>query len=81
MDVSIAFNIVIGIVCSLMGWILRVVWETQTRLRQDLNEMSLRLGSEYVTKEDHRYMTDGIMSRFDRLESRLEHYFNMRGPH
>lgn len=81
MDYNFLFNVFIGVVSSLLGWILRVVWDAQQKLAKDLQDIELRMGEDFVRKDDHRYLMDQIMSRFDRLESRLEHYFNTRGGH
>ncbi|MFM7858260.1 MAG: hypothetical protein ACKO96_41680, partial [Flammeovirgaceae bacterium] len=80
-DYTLAFDILIGVVCSLLGWILRVVWDAQPKLARDIQEIELRLGEDFVRREDHHRALDQLMARFDRLESRLEHYFNSRGGH
>lgn len=81
LDYHFLFNIFIGIFSSILGWILRVVWEAQQKLARDIQDIEIRLSEDFVRREDHHRALDQLMQRFDRLENRLEHYFTNKGVH
>lgn len=82
MDYGLAFNILTGVVCSAMGWWLRILWEAQERLTRDLQSVEMRMNENFVRREEHNRAMDQILARFDRLQDRLEHFFNnVKGLH
>ncbi len=68
MDWQTAFNISAGMFGALGGWVLRVVWEGQQQLKQEVNELERRLPETYARRDDIRELTHNINQRFDRLE-------------
>lgn len=53
MDQNI-FNWVIGISGALMGWVLKVIWDSLRDLKNDLKEITTNIHREYVRKDDFR---------------------------
>lgn len=79
MSLELAFNIGIGLISALLGWIVRIVYDAQQKLTKDIQDIEVRMNEDFVRKDDLRYLLEQIFSRFDRLESRLEHFFNQKG--
>lgn len=81
MDLNLAFNVLTGVVCSILGYVIRTVWENQQKITRDLQDIENKLNESFVRKDDLHFIMEQIFSRFDRLESRLEHFFNHKGNH
>jgi hypothetical protein len=61
MDQNI-FNWVIGISGALMGWVLKVIWDSLRDLKNDLKEITTNIHREYVRKDDFRDAMQDIKS-------------------
>lgn len=72
MDYQTAFNVAFGIACGAIGWLVRVVWEAQRRVQDDLSELERRLPETYARRDDLARMLDSISDRFDRLERLIQ---------
>lgn len=68
MDWQTAFNVSAGLFGALGGWVLRVVWDGQQQIKQEVNELERRLPETYARRDDIRELTHNINQRFDRLE-------------
>lgn len=68
MDWQSAFNIALGLLGAVGGWLLRVIWEAQIRLKDDLDALERRLPETYARRDDISHMMGEINGRFDRLE-------------
>lgn len=68
MDWQSAFNIAAGLLGGIGGWMLRVIWDAQQRLKNDLDSLERRLPETYARRDDIRSIVDSINDRFDRLE-------------
>jgi hypothetical protein len=71
-EVQMGFNILVGLVAFLGGWVLNNITKTLDRLDQDVRN----LPKNYVIKEDYRRDIDELKSIchqiFDRLESKVD---------
>lgn len=60
----------------LMGWILRVVWESIRQLQDEMNEFQREVHTSYVSKDDYRQdiveMKDILKQIFDRLDRKAD---------
>jgi Tfp pilus assembly protein PilO len=72
MEVDIILNILFGIVIAGIGWWLKTQREELDRLRILLNRTREEMAKEYVTKSDSSQVLSQIMSKFDRLEEKID---------
>lgn len=72
MDLQSAFNIALSMVGALGGWWMRVLWETQTKLREDLAALERGLPQTYARRDDMRDLTKAIFERFDTVEAKID---------
>jgi hypothetical protein len=49
---------ILAITCTVLGWFARQVWTATLKLKEDLNELKILVGTEYV--------------RYDRLQDALK---------
>jgi MOSC domain-containing protein YiiM len=68
MDWQSAFNIALGLIGAIGGWLLRIIWEAQIRLKDDLDALERRLPETYARRDDLKVVMEQIDHRFDRLE-------------
>jgi hypothetical protein len=67
-DWQSAFNVAAGLLWGLVGWLLRVIWDAQQRLKDDLENLERRLPDTYARRDDLKVVMEQIDNRFDRLE-------------
>lgn len=58
MDLTQIFIAVLGIVCTVIGWFCRQLWDAAQQLRKDLGVLEVRIATDYIT--------------YDRLQDRLQ---------
>ena len=67
-------NIIIMAVCSVFGWVMRMLWTASQELKADLAKLREELPKDYVSKNDYRQdikeLKDMIAKLFDILEKR-----------
>lgn len=67
-------NIIIMAVCSVFGWVMRMLWTASQELKADLAKLREELPKDYVSKNDYRQdikeLKDMIARLFDILEKR-----------
>jgi hypothetical protein len=67
-------NILGAIVAVLIGWFIRILWEAQTKMRQDIDGLNKSIPETYVRRDDYRDDIRDIKSMlgtiFDRLETK-----------
>jgi hypothetical protein len=68
MDWQSAFNMAAGLLGAVGGWLLRVIWDAQQRLKADLDQLERRLPETYARRDDIIQMMAAINDRFDRME-------------
>jgi hypothetical protein len=74
MDWRDAFNVAILIAGALGGWALRTIWDAVSNLRDTVAELERNLPETYARRDDVRDLRDMIVTRFDRLEARLDKF-------
>lgn len=72
MEVSAMINIALGSAIGGLGWWLKTQHAELERVQILLNRTREELPREYVTKADNSALTAQIVSRFDRLEEKLD---------
>ena len=67
-------NIIIMAICSVFGWVMRMLWTASQELKADLAKLREELPKDYVSKNDYRQdikeLKDMIAKLFDILEKR-----------
>ena len=60
----------------LMGWILRVIWESIRKLQEEMNEFQREVHTSYVSKDDYRQdileMKDILKQIFEKLDRKAD---------
>ena len=72
MDLQNIINTGIGIIGGLLGWIVRILWEEQQQLRQDMQ----KLPEIYVRRDDWKdqikEVKDMLAKIFDKLDGKAD---------
>jgi hypothetical protein len=67
MDYQTIFNIGLGLVASLLGWLARQLWEAVHELKKDLSSIREELPKQYVHKDDYRVDIGRIHELLDKI--------------
>lgn len=74
MDLQSLFNIVGGLLLTVMGWIARTLWDAVADLRKDLHVLETDLPKSYVRREDFtdamRRIEDMVSRIYDKLDNK-----------
>lgn len=54
MDSQTVINIAIGLIGTLGGWVMKMIWDAMSELRKDLRQIERDLPEIYVRKDDFR---------------------------
>lgn len=71
-DFQVAFNIAIGVIGVLAGWLMRIMWTAQRELRQDLRQLEQGLPNTYARRDDVQSLTEALFKKFDRIEDKID---------
>jgi len=70
------FNILVPIVCGVLGWFCRELWTAVKDLKEDLTKLSVDLPKNYVARDDYRSdlkeIKDMLGKIFDRLDNKAD---------
>ena len=72
MEMDAILNILFAVVISGLGWWIKTQKEELDRVRILLNRTREEMAKEYVTKNDSSQVLSQIMSKFDRLEEKID---------
>ncbi len=76
MDYQTLFNIILGVVMTIIGWFGRSVWEASIVLRADLSKLREEIPRTYVSREDYRVdireVKEMLVRIFDKLDSKVD---------
>lgn len=72
--IQIIVNVLLGIVSGALGWLLKVVWDSLSRLQKADQELAAKVASievlvagNYVTRAEWREELGGLHSKLDRV--------------
>lgn len=65
---------VLGVVCTVLGWLARELWDAVKKLRQDLESLRLHLAEQYTKKEDLRDRLSEVMQPLRDSLSKIERW-------
>ena len=72
MEMDAILNILFAVVISGLGWWIKTQKEELDRVRILLNRTREELAKDYVSKTDSNQVLSQIMSKFDRLEEKID---------
>jgi len=72
MDLQSLFNIVGGLLLSVLGWIARTLWDAVADLRRDLHDIETDLPKNYVRREDFADSMNRIEMMVNRIYDKLD---------
>ena len=72
MEMDAILNILFAVVISGLGWWIKTQKEELDRVRILLNRTREELAKDYVSKADSNQVLGQIMSKFDRLEEKID---------
>jgi len=72
MEMDAILNILFAVVISGLGWWIKTQKEELDRVRILLNRTREELAKDYVSKADSNQVLAQIMSKFDRLEEKID---------
>ena len=69
-------NLIISGAGAVIGWILRVIWESIRKLQEEMNAFQREVHTEYLTKDDYRQdiveIKDILKQIFDKLDRKAD---------
>lgn len=73
------FNIAVGLVGALGGWILRTIWAemkamqaTDSHLADKVSSIEILVAGQYVKRDDIQVLSNAIFAKLDRIEDKLD---------
>jgi chaperonin cofactor prefoldin len=69
MEWQTLINIGAGTFLTVIGWFARELWDVVKVLKQDVQQLEIKIAEDYVKKED-------INTRFDKLDALLQRIFD-----
>lgn len=76
MEGQTLINVVLGAVCSVIGWFARELWTAVKELKSDLSKLREQLPSTYVVRDDYREdirdIRDMLGKIFDKLDGKQD---------
>jgi len=75
-DYQTLFNIILGVVMTIIGWFGRSLWDASIALRADLSKLREDIPRTYVAREDYRVdireVKEMLVRIFDKLDSKVD---------
>lgn len=65
-------NLLIAVVGTVGGWVLKVIWDAILELQMDVKEIEKELHTEYVSKGDFHVALDEIKQIVQRIFDKLD---------
>lgn len=79
MEMQTLFNIAVGLVGALGGWILRTIWAemkamqaTDSKLADKVSSIEILVAGQYVKRDDIQVLSNAIFAKLDRIEDKLD---------
>jgi len=73
------FNIAVGLVGALGGWILNTLWQeiksmqaTDDKLAEKVASIEVLVAGQYVKRDDMQVLSSAIFAKLDRIEDKLD---------
>lgn len=72
MNLQEIFNILIPLICAVLGWFCRELWTAVQELKADLAKLREELPTHYVTKDDFNDRWNEVLKALHRIEDKLD---------
>jgi hypothetical protein len=72
MDLQQVFNVLIPIICAVLGWFCRELWTAVQELKTDLAKLREELPTRYVSKDDFSDRWNEVLKSLHRIENKLD---------
>ena len=73
MEMQSIIDIITGIVGVVIGWFIKIMWDSVKELQKDMKETNQALHENYVRKDDYRIDIKGMFNRImDKLDSKAD---------
>ena len=76
MDWQYAFNVAFLVAGAAIGWVVKIIYDTQERLRTDFMTLDKQLPETYVRRDDFsdfvRRIEDGINRILDKMDQKAD---------
>lgn len=73
MSLEQIFIILIGVACSVIGWFANQLFRAVEKLKDDLNELQVRIGSDFVRYDRLQDMLKPILNGIEEIKESLNH--------
>lgn len=72
MEGQTLINVILGAVCSVIGWFARELWTAVKELKADLSKLREQLPSTYVVRDDYREDIRDIREMLGKIFDKLD---------
>jgi uncharacterized membrane protein (DUF106 family) len=72
MEVQSIVDVITGIVGAVIGWFVKIMWDSVKELQKDMKETNQALHENYVRKDDYRIDMAEIKGMFNRIMDKLD---------
>lgn len=80
MDFQVGFNVVVGLIGALGGYVLKSISETLKSLQvadaaliDKVQKIEVTVAGQYVTHVDLERLTTGIFNKLDKISDKIDH--------
>jgi len=73
MSLEQIFIILIGVACSVIGWFANQLFRAVEKLKDDLNELQVRIGSDFVRYDRLQDMLKPILNGIEEIKESITH--------
>ena len=73
MSLEQIFIILIGVACSVIGWFANQLFRAIEKLKDDLNELQVRIGSDFVRYDRLQDMLKPILNGIEEIKESIKH--------
>lgn len=73
MSLEQIFIILIGVACSVIGWFANQLFRAVEKLKDDLNELQVRIGSDFVRYDRLQDMLKPILNGIEEIKDSIKH--------
>ncbi len=73
MSLEQIFIILIGVACSVIGWFANQLFRAVEKLKDDLNELQVRIGSDFVRYDRLQDMLKPILAGIEEIKESIKH--------
>ena len=71
-DFQVLFDISLGALGMLGGWVLRTLWAATNQLRLDISSLEKNLPTVYVRRDDFRDFATRIETLLEKIDQKLD---------